>query len=156
MHLPTTRRSVAFLLLVLIFIAAGAHAVPPSDHAADEAAIRSALDQQVAAWNRGDIVTFMQGYNNSPATTFVGKTVQHGYANILARYQTSFAGKERMGQLAFNDLEITPVTAEIATVTGRFHLTRNAAGGSDASGVFSLVLQKTPAGWKIILDHTCS
>jgi uncharacterized protein (TIGR02246 family) len=156
MRLPTKYRHPAFLPLLLAFIAIAAHAAPASNPAADSAAIRSVLDQQVAAWNRGDIATFMQGYNNSPATTFVGKTVQHGYANILARYQTSFAGIEKMGQLAFSDLEITPITAEVAAVTGRFHLTRNAAGGGDAAGVFSLVLQKTPAGWKIVLDHTCS
>jgi ketosteroid isomerase-like protein len=43
-----------------------------------------------------------------------------------------------------------------AVVTGHFHLTRSAAGGGDASGVFSLVFEKKPTGWKIILDHTSS
>jgi len=126
--------------------------------APDEAAIRGVLDAQVAAWNRGDVVTFMQGYSNSPTTTFVGKTVQHGYDNILARYQKTFAGKDGMGQLAFTDLEVRQLDARFAIATGRFHLTRSTSGGGDAEGIFSLVFEKTAetseGGWKIILDHT--
>jgi uncharacterized protein (TIGR02246 family) len=120
----------------------------------DESAIRGVLNAQVEAWNRGDVVAFMQAYNNSPETTFVGKTVQHGFANILARYQKNFAGKEQMGQLGFDDLEVHPLDARFAAVTGRYHLTRSAAAGGDAQGIFSLIFEKTSAGWKIILDHT--
>jgi uncharacterized protein (TIGR02246 family) len=112
------------------------------------------LTAQVAAWNRGDVVAFMHGYKDSPSTTFVGKTIQHGYANILARYQKSFAGKEKMGQLTFSELEVKQLDAHFATVTGHFQLARSAAGGGDAAGIFSLVFQKTDGGWKIILDHT--
>ena len=142
------------LALSLLFLICGiAHA-----SASDEAAIRGVLDAQVAAWNRGDVVTFMQGYRNSPTTTFVGKTIQHGYDNILARYHKGFAGKEKMGQLTFTDLEVRQLDAHFATVTGHYHLARNAAGGGDAQGIFSLVFEKTAgktgSGWKIILDHT--
>jgi ketosteroid isomerase-like protein len=42
-----------------------------------------------------------------------------------------------------------------AAVTGRFHLDRTAHGeASKDDGVFSLLWEKTPDGWKIILDHT--
>jgi uncharacterized protein (TIGR02246 family) len=126
-----------------------AHASTP-----DETAIRGVLNAQVAAWNRGDIVAFMHGYKDAPSTTFVGKTVQHGYANILARYQKIYAGKEKMGQLTFSELEVSQLDAHFATVTGHFQLARSAAGGGDAAGIFSLVFEKTDSGWKIILDHT--
>jgi ketosteroid isomerase-like protein len=146
------------LALSLFVLTCGiAHADAP-----DEAAIRGVLDAQVAAWNRGDVVTFMQGYQNSPATTFVGKTIAHGYADILARYQKIYSDKDKMGQLAFTDLEVRQLDAHFATVTGHFHLARSAAAGGDAQGIFSLVFEKTAAesaeksegGWKIILDHT--
>jgi ketosteroid isomerase-like protein len=128
----------------------------------DEAAIRGVLNAQVAAWNRGDIVTFMQGYRDSPTTTFVGKTIAHGYANILARYQKIYAAKDKMGQLTFTDLDGRQLDAHFATVTGHFHLTRSADNGGNAEGIFSLVFEKsaektagkTGSGWKIILDHT--
>jgi ketosteroid isomerase-like protein len=128
----------------------------------DEAAIRGVLDAQAAAWNRGDVVTFMQGYRNSPTITFIGKTIAHGYANILARYQKIYAGKEKMGQLNFSDLDVHQLDAHFATVTGHYHLARSADAGGDAQGIFSLVFEKTGgkseektgSGWKIILDHT--
>lgn len=147
-------RRLTILAFLLVFIAA-AHAGPPANSSADQAAIRAVLDAQVAAWNRGDIDSFMQGYKNSDSTTFVGKSVQHGYAKILERYRATYTGRAKMGQLTFTDLEITPLDAHFATVTGRFHIARNAAAGGDARGIFSLVFEKTAAGWKIILDHTC-
>jgi uncharacterized protein (TIGR02246 family) len=142
-------RRIALTLSLLILTCSIAHGSTP-----DTAAIRGVLNAQVAAWNRGDIVTFMQGYRDSPTTTFVGKTVQHGYANILVRYQKIYAGKDKMGQLTFTDLEVHQLDARFAAVTGRFHLARSAAGGGDAEGIFSLVFEKTDSGWKIILDHT--
>jgi uncharacterized protein (TIGR02246 family) len=143
------RHHLALALFLAIVTAPIAHAATPA-----ETAIRGVLNAQVEAWNRGDVVAFMQGYNNSPETTFVGKTIQHGFANILDRYQRNFAGKEKMGQLAFDNLEVHRLDARFAVVTGRYHLTRSASAGGDAQGVFSLVFEKTSAGWKIILDHT--
>jgi uncharacterized protein (TIGR02246 family) len=142
-------RRLTLALLLVTFSCAVVHASTQ-----DETAIRDVLDAQVAAWNRGDVVAFMQGYNNSPDTTFVGKTVRHGYAEILARYQQAYAGKAKMGQLTFSELEVHPLDARFATVTGRYHLARTADGGGDAEGIFSLIFEKTNDGWKIILDHT--
>lgn len=147
-------RHIARALFLAISICGFAHAATPRDSHPDQAAIRSVLDTQVAAWNRGDVAAFMQGYKNSPSTTFVGKTVQHGYAAILDRYQKNYAGKEQMGQLTFDGLEVNELDAQYATVTGRFHLTRSASAGGNAEGIFSLVFEKTESGWKIILDHT--
>jgi ketosteroid isomerase-like protein len=142
------------LMLVAVLLCGIAHAAPASSAAADQTAIRKVLDAQVEAWNRGDVTTFMQGYDNAPTTTFVGKSIAHGYADVLARYQKNFGSHDKMGTLNFTDIEITPLDPQISTVTGRYHLARTSSGGGDASGIFSLVFKKTPAGWKIVLDHT--
>jgi ketosteroid isomerase-like protein len=142
------------LMLLVLLLAGLAHAAPASSTAAEQTAIRKVLDAQVEAWNRGDVTAFMQGYDNAPTTTFVGKTLAHGYANVLARYQKNFGSHEKMGTLNFTDLEITQLDPQIATVTGRYRLARSSTGGGDASGIFSLVFKKTAAGWKIVLDHT--
>jgi ketosteroid isomerase-like protein len=142
------------LLLSMLLLSVATHAAPAPSAGPEQNGIRKVLDAQVEAWNRGDISTFMQGYNNSPSTTFVGKTVEHGYAGVLARYQKAFGTKEKMGTLNFSDLEITPLDPQIAVATGRFHLARTPAGGGDAQGIFSLVFRRTAAGWKIVLDHT--
>ena len=144
-----THRTITFTLFLAILTCGITHAAAPQ-----EEAIRNVLNAQVAAWNRGDVVTFMHGYKDSPATTFVGKTIGHGYAEILARYRKTYAGKEKMGQLRFSELDVNLLDAQFATVTGRYHLTRNADAGGDAEGIFSLIFEKTNDGWKIILDHT--
>jgi ketosteroid isomerase-like protein len=61
-----------------------------------------------------------------------------------------------MGTLDFSDLTVKMLGRNYAVVTGKFHLARTAAGGGDASGVFSLIFEREPEGWRIILDHTTS
>jgi ketosteroid isomerase-like protein len=119
-----------------------------------EQSIREVLHRQVADWNRGDVVAFMQGYEDSPQTTFLGTTIQHGYQAILSRYRTKYADRAAMGTLSFSDLDVRMMGADYALVTGAFHLERGAAAGGNASGIFSLIFHETASGWKIIVDHT--
>ena len=121
-----------------------------------ESAIKQVLADQVTAWNHGDIDSFMRGYKDSPETTFIGKTVRHGWQQVLERYKNSYSTKDAMGTLEFSELNIRMLGSEYAVATGRYHLTRTAAGGGEATGVFSLVWEKSAKGWKIILDHTSS
>lgn len=117
-------------------------------------AIRAVLQEQTQAWNDGDIDGFMRGYKDSPETTFISTKVEHGYQAVLARYKQKYTNRQMMGTLDFSDLNIRLLCPEYAMVTGQFHLTRTAAGGGDAHGVFSLLFQRTPQGWRILLDHT--
>lgn len=126
----------------------------------DAAAIRQVLAEQQAAWNRGDVETFMQGYKDAPDTTFVGSTVRKGYDAILASYRKHYANKAQMGRLTFSDVDVRLLPcadgpARYAMVTGRFHLDRSEHGEvAQDDGVYSLLWEKTAAGWKIILDHS--
>ncbi len=127
---------------------------------ADETAIRGQLTAQVNAWNRGDIPAFMETYENSPQTTFVGKTVAKGFAPILERYKKNYSTREQMGTLTFSELEVRtlPVASgatEYAVVVGKFHLERTSKGaGTRDDGIFSLVWHKQGGKWRILLDHT--
>jgi uncharacterized protein (TIGR02246 family) len=122
--------------------------------ATPEQEIRAVFDAQLAAWNRGDIEGFMKGYADSPETTFVGKEVRKGYASVLARYRRDYPDRDHMGETTFSDIEIRMIRDDIAIVVGRFHLSRGAQFGGDASGIFTLVVEKTADGWKILHDHT--
>jgi len=135
-------------MLVLVLTASIAFAASP------EQAIRRVLSDQVQSWNRGDIDSFMRGYDNSPHTVFIGKSVERGYAAVLRRYHERYPTPAKMGKLAFSDLSVNILGAGYASVVGAFHLTRQASSGGDASGVFSLLFHRTSAGWRIILDHT--
>lgn len=137
-----------FRILVLLLAASAVFAD------SSEQAIRRVLDDQVQAWNRADVDTFMTSYENSPNTLFIGKTVRRGYEAVRSRYHEQYGTPEKMGKLVFSDLSITLLGADYASVTGSFHLTRTAGGGGNASGVFSLLFRRTSGGWKIMLDHT--
>ena len=119
-----------------------------------EAAIRQLLADQTKAWNKGDVDTFMKSYEDSPNTTFVGQTVEYGYATIRQRYARIYPTPAGMGKLTFSNLAIRPLDQSFAVATGNFHLERTPAGGGNADGIFSLVLKQEPQGWKIILDHS--
>jgi uncharacterized protein (TIGR02246 family) len=144
--------------LVLVMICAGAALWAQG---ADETAIRAVIAGQAMAWNRGDIAAFMQGYEDSPQTTFVGvDAVRKGYQPILERYRKTYATRAQMGTLSFSNIEVRLLAgscgaADYAVVTGNFHLARKQKGKSARdSGIFSLVWHKGPGGWKIVLDHT--
>jgi ketosteroid isomerase-like protein len=114
--------------------------------------IHSVLASQQAAWNRGDIPSFLEGYWNSTELTFAGSDgIVRGYDGLLFRYQKSYPDRKAMGELSFSDLEIRSLGQENALVIGHWHLKRQAG---DVGGVFSLVFQRFPAGWRIIHDHT--
>jgi uncharacterized protein (TIGR02246 family) len=143
-------RKMRLLLLVLVVMLAASGQA----QTAPESAIHQLLDQQAMDWNRGDVEAFMKGYEDSSATTFVGKTVQYGYATILERYKKRYATPAAMGKLTFSHLAIRVLDSDYAVATGNFHLQRTPGGGGNADGIFSLLFKKNAAGWKIILDHT--
>ena len=117
-----------------------------------ESAVRAVLDEQMRAWNAGDLPAFVRTY--SAETVFVGDEVTRGNAGLLERYRRRYPTREKMGTLRFTDIEVRMLGADYASVLGRFHLQRTAAGGGPANGVFTLVLRRSGTAWLIILDHT--
>jgi ketosteroid isomerase-like protein len=118
----------------------------------DKAAIRKVMDDQAAAWNRGDIDAFMQGYWRSDQLLFVSTTsVTRGWQPTLDRYKKGYDTKAKMGTLTFSDLEITLLSKKSASVIGSWSLARN---GDNPHGKFLLVFRKFKEGWRIVQDHT--
>ncbi|WP_287127642.1 DUF4440 domain-containing protein [Candidatus Cyanaurora vandensis] len=127
---------------------------PVSAQSAPDVQIRQVLTAQATAWNQGDIPGFMQGYEASPTTTFVGTMVTRGYQQVLERYLKRYPTREGMGQLTFGELTIQPLGADYASVLGRWDLERTTTAGGNVGGYFTLLLRRTAEGWKIIQDHT--
>jgi uncharacterized protein (TIGR02246 family) len=123
-----------------------------SAHASAEQDIRSVLDLQVAAWNKGNLEEFVETYADD--ATFVGSKSIRGRDALLRRYRERYPSRDAMGTLTFSDLEIRLLDSTVAVVVGQFHLKRSKEGGGDTNGLFSLVLRHEPGGWKIVLDHT--
>src|SRR5882724_5410639 len=144
---------VVFLLAVFVVMLSAAPDKSSYDIKAANA-IRAVIDAQAAAWNRGDIEGYMDGYDRSPNTEFVGgDTITRGWQTVLDRYRKNYSSREKMGTLTFSDLEITILSKDAALVLGRWHLKR---AKDDPHGTFSLLFRKTKAGWRIVHDHSSS
>jgi uncharacterized protein (TIGR02246 family) len=116
------------------------------------AAITKVIQTQQEAWNRGDLEAFMDGYARSDKTTFVsGDEVTRGWQTVLERYKAKYSNREKMGQLTFSELEITPLGPDAAVALGRWQLKR---ANDNPRGHFTLIFRLTPEGWRIVQDHT--
>lgn len=128
----------------------------PAHAQANAQAIRNVLNQQVAAWNRGDIPRFMAGYWKSDDLEFVNSAgIFQGWQDVLNRYEHSYPNRTAMGKLTFSGLEIHALCPDTAYVVGHFRLDREKDGQKDhPEGVFTLIFRKFPDGWRIVNDHT--
>ena len=118
-------------------------------------AIRQVLTTQTAAWNRGDIPGFMEGYWKSDSLVFIGrKGPTYGWQPTLDNYRKGYPDAAAMGQLDFSGLRITLLAPGAAQVIGHWHLARPAAG--DVGGYFLLVLREVGGKWVVVADHTNS
>jgi ketosteroid isomerase-like protein len=149
------RLALAGLGLILLFVLGvrtGRQTKAAEARDQDKTAITAVLNAQQAAWNRGDVDSFLVGYWHSPELTFSGTSgVSRGWDGVMARYKKNYPDQAAMGRLDFSELEYRFLGPEAALVLGRWHLDREKG---DIGGVFSLVWQRFPEGWKIVHDHT--
>jgi beta-aspartyl-peptidase (threonine type) len=118
----------------------------------DRAALTRILEDQQNNWNQGNVNAFLGGYWHSPDLTFSGSGgIARGWDGVLARYKKNYPDRASMGQLDFSGLEFHFLGSDAALVLGHWHLARERG---DIGGVFSLVWQRFPEGWRIIHDHT--
>jgi ketosteroid isomerase-like protein len=117
-------------------------------------AIRAVMEAQQAAWNRGDIEGFMDGYERGETTTIVsGDDITRGWQTVLDRYKQRYNSPGLMGSLTFSELEIQPLSPSYALANGRWQLTRS---NDTPHGRFTLLFRQTSTGWRIIHDTTTS
>src|SRR5215470_1923460 len=152
--MPLSRK--CWFILVLAFVATSAcnlgAAQSPKAASSDHALIEGILSAQQKAWNDGNVEEFMKGYWQSEELTFTGSSgVARGFNAVRERYHRNYPDRQTMGKLDFSGLEFHFLGKDGALVLGRWHLTREKG---DVGGVFSLVFQRFPEGWKIIHDHT--
>ena len=144
----STSASLAAILFFFVALNLSAQQGGPQD----QGEIRKILDAQQNAWNQGNVDAFLEGYWHSPDLTFSGSGgIARGWDGVLARYKKNYPDRATMGQLDFSSLEFRFLGKDAALVLGHWHLAR---AQGDIGGVFSLVWQRFPEGWRIIHDHT--
>jgi ketosteroid isomerase-like protein len=123
------------------------------DASKEKQAVQKVLDDQVVAWNNGNLEGFMEGYWNSPELTFYStKGVTKGWQATLDRYRKKYQGEgKKMGKLSFREVDVEILGADHALVRGRWHVVLP---DETVEGLFTLICKKLAAGWRIVHDHT--
>lgn len=135
-------------ILFSLFLISGLQVVAQED----AMAIQNLLATQTATWNKGDLDGFMQTYWRNDSLLFVGKSgATRGWQKTLDNYKRGYPDKDAMGQLAFDILEVRPLSPDHYFVVGKWMLKRKAG---DLSGHYTLLMRKIAGSWKIIADHS--
>ena len=118
----------------------------------DERAIRNAMNEQLAAWNAGDIKRFMGTYWTDDSLMFIGKSgVTYGWQNTLEKYKKGYPDTAAMGKLDFNILQVKRLSDMYFFVVGKWHLQRSIG---NLGGHFTLLFRKIKNKWVIVADHS--
>lgn len=151
-------RNVTLALATAVALAgcsAKVRSVPsPASVAAD---ITAELQASTDEWNRGNLDGFLVPYSDDAGTTFVGSSgLVRGKAAIRQKYVASWfhPGGALPGNLSFRDIEVRPLGPDHALAVGRWIVSDRTSGQQTSAGIFSLVFERTPQGWRIIHDHS--
>lgn len=117
----------------------------------DETAIRNVMNEQVKAWNNGDVDAFMKTYWQNDSLLFVSDPPTYGWQTTLERYKKVYPDTAAMGKLDFNLMQLKQLSPEYYFVLGQWHLTRT---GGDVGGYFTLLFKKINDKWLIVVDHS--
>jgi ketosteroid isomerase-like protein len=150
--LPRTARRLRAIAITFSVLSALAICAAAQQTETAVAQIRSVLQAQQDAWNRGDIDGFMNGYARSASTVFISEdTVRRGWETVRDRYRKKYSSRTKMGTLTFSDLETTLLSSDSAMTSGRWKLKR---ANDQPHGRFTLILRRLPEGWRVVYDHT--
>jgi uncharacterized protein (TIGR02246 family) len=112
------------------------------------------LDQDSAAWTRGDLEAFCAGYADD--ATFISPSgVTQGRAQVLERYKKRYLSQEAMGRLELQVLEARtadpPDALRAVSIAARWTL--RFPDQAEVAGYTLLVYHRDAAGtWKIVQD----
>lgn len=135
-----------FLILCLIAVYNFSHA-----QTNDSTAIRNLMNQQVSAWNSGNIDAFMETYWKNDSLLFVSNPPTYGWQTTLDRYKQVYPDTAGMGKLTFDLLQFRQLSPEYYFVLGEWKLKRTAG---DVGGYFTLLFKKINGKWLIVVDHS--
>ena len=131
------KNKIYFTLFTLLFLSGITSLVAQSKA---EIQIRKIMANQEAAWNRGDLENFMDGYWHSDSLRFIGsKGLTYGWNQTLENYQKGYPNIEAMGTLKFTIISVDLLSKQSAFVIGKWYLTRQAG---DLSGHYTLLWKK--------------
>lgn len=138
-----------YFLLFLFFVAINSSVFSQDKN---EKAIRRILEDQNAAWNKGNLDSFMIGYWQNDGLMFIGKSgPTYGYNKTLENYKKGYPDTAHMGKFTSTIISIKKLSNDYYFVLGKWFLKRTVG---DAGGHYTLLFKKINGQWKIIVDHS--
>ena len=122
---------------------------------ADSAAIITALTSSQRAWNSADLDGHYAIFADSVAFVFVPSGNDppiRSLANARGLAAGLFKGGKAPAQLSGEAILLKPVGRDAAVSVERFTMTL--PNGRESSGLNTRLWQRTPAGWRVVTDHT--
>jgi ketosteroid isomerase-like protein len=118
-----------------------------------ESEVAAMFARSAAAWNRGDLDTFMTDYLPGDRTTYVTNAgVIHGPAAIRERYAPRFAAGGMHDSLSFEGIEVDALAPDVLNVVAYYVLSRGDS--LVARGPTSLVMVRKDGRLLIVHDHS--
>jgi len=144
-------RGLAFVAILIAAVGAGLAAQAPDRPPLDPAALVAQLQASATSWNNGDLDGFIAPY--AAESRYMTSEGPIGRDAMKARYAGKYFGAGKKPRpLRFEQAEVRALGDDHALMTGRYIL--GGDGQPDQSGWFTLVWVRTPAGWRILHDHS--
>lgn len=114
--------------------------------------VKTALDDQVNAWNSGKLEEAMAYYHNSPELLWISRTgIEKGYEPIFQSYLKDFANRSMMGTYSYEPLYIEALSGKKVYYVYRWKIELN--GRKLMGGVSSQIWKKSGKRWLIFSEH---
>jgi ketosteroid isomerase-like protein len=145
------------LLLLLLVMSVSACVMENSDRRLNNSdalrEISAMMEKSATAWNDGKLDVFVSDYLAGTGTTFIGRSgIVRGPEAIKAVYAPRFAPGGVRDSLHFENIEVDVLAPGVVNTIAWYVLTRKDS--VVARGPTSLVMRRTPDGWKIVHDHS--
>jgi len=138
-------KKITIIFLSLLFV------INTNAQPKDDIQIRTVMNEQVAAWNAGDMDRYMDTYWRSDSLMFIGRDMEVGWNYVLKNYKRAYPDTAAMGKLDFEIVNMKRLSGLYYSVVGKWHLKRS---GGDQNGAFTLLFKKIKNKWVIIQDHS--
>ncbi len=117
----------------------------------EEKEILKVVDNQVKAWNDGNVEGYMEGFWHSDSLRMVTRAgIQYGWDLTLKMYKDSFKGKEAMGTLRLRVVKLDFLNKDAVFVISKWEVDQKEKMG----GHLVQLWKKIKGKWVITTDYT--
>lgn len=138
----------------MLLVVSAATATPAAaQRTVDEpAAIRAELQRTADGWNAGNLDAYLASYDDSIVSRGRDGFVRGKAAAAEVMKNGFWKTGKPLQKLRYENLDIRMLGRDHALMTGQFVL--SGAERPEQTGWFTTVWKKTPAGWRMIHDHS--